>query len=103
MGKTRRNAKRGNGTGDARKSATPPGSPSSPTATNWRRFLFLALLFVLAGVAAALLIEWNVQRQRKPVLTTLKIEGLDPIVAALIEEGQEEVRKDPQSATAWGK
>src|SRR5207302_9156217 len=72
-------------------------------ASRTRRLLFLLLLLVMAGAGVTLLVEWDALHHRKSVLTTLRIEGLDPIVAAVIEEGQEEVRKDSQSAAAWGK
>ena len=58
---------------------------------------------ILLICAAAIIVDLMWRRPPKPVLASLNIDALDPMVAAAVNEGQDAVRSTPMSGTAWGK
>ncbi len=81
--------------------STTPRDPPRPAVRRRWRWLGLALV-MLAGVAAAgwvgLARPWSA-----PAPPVVPPDGLEPAVAAAIQQATEEVRQSPRSAAAWGK
>ena len=77
---------------------TPPTPPTAaPAGARPRtRYLLLALL----GGAVLLGAWWWHSR---PAVPDLPLDGADPAVVAAVRRAQEEVRREPRSADAWGR
>jgi tetratricopeptide (TPR) repeat protein len=67
----------------------------------------LAVLVACAVAGAAAVLRWGWPGHRptaaEPVLPSLRLEGVDPVLAEAIEEAEAAVRDAPSSAAAWGK
>jgi tetratricopeptide (TPR) repeat protein len=94
---TRQKMKRAKPAADDRKPAA-----TSPLSPPRRRRIKLALAMLLACLASAALVQRIYHRRAEPLLPSLQMEGLDPMVAAAIEEAESAVRDSPNSARAWG-
>jgi tetratricopeptide (TPR) repeat protein len=73
--------------------------------TRRRKWLRAGLaLLLLGGVAVAALLVWQrPDRPPTPEPPAVSLDGADPEVAAAVRRAQEDVRKEPGSATAWGR
>src|SRR5579864_4432542 len=62
-----------------------------------RRWIFIAVGLIILAFALVGVFERVSNRRKKPVVESLKLDGLDPMVAAAIDEAQGAVRDSPQS------
>src|SRR5689334_17620299 len=109
MGARRRNRDRGSSV--TRDQSTNPGESSTalPAAAAHRpkgpRSWIITIIVVL--IVGGLLVVLARQRgwigPPRPVLPSLKLEGVDPVLAAAIEEAEAGVRETPRSGAAWGR
>ena len=73
--------------------------PTAAPAKGKRRLLLLCVALLLAAAAAGGYFAW---RPRPPAVPAVPTEGLDPEVAAAIDEARAAVVARPRSAAAWG-
>jgi tetratricopeptide (TPR) repeat protein len=89
---------------DRSRAPTPPKPSPPPPGKRFRRRV---ITFVTASIVAVALAAGAVvlllDRHPKPVLPSLHLDGVDPVLAEAIEESQAAVREAPKSAAAWGK
>jgi tetratricopeptide (TPR) repeat protein len=100
MGQQRRRSQRN------RAQARRPEEPTAkrPQGPRRRATFAIAILLACALAATAAVLHWGWPGHRPgPVLPSLRLEGVDPILAAAIEEAEAAVREAPRSAAAWGK
>jgi tetratricopeptide (TPR) repeat protein len=58
---------------------------------------------LLLGTIMAAVVYWPGRHQEQPVLSSLRLGGLDPMIRSAVEEAQDAVRAAPESGAAWGK
>jgi tetratricopeptide (TPR) repeat protein len=86
-----------------RNRAPTPPKPSPPPSGKRRRLITVITASIIAVALAAAAVLFLLNRRLKPVLPSLHLDGVDPVLAEAIEEAEAAVREAPKSAAAWGK